>query len=245
MAQNSFMGTNLLAGNLGVRSVIDEIMATRTQITRTDEIRSVGGWNDPLNEYLAKQLGRIRTTLALVTYQQQPAPNSGASSVAASDGQAERQAIRETQAADENAKLRDLFIASAPLAMDDIQMPATHQSSLPYDFSGAAPDFPQLHDAKYRNVFLKQFILCLDYCVRDISTLSCAESGTTIPANESAVVHNWLQAAFTILQTKGGAKNRPEIINGTDPESLTGKVGPTVVSSTISDPIPELAAAPK
>jgi hypothetical protein len=245
MAQNSFMGTNLLAGNSGVRSVIDEIMAFRTQVTRTDEIRSVGGWNDPLNEYLAKWLGRIRQTLALVTYQQQPAPSNGSSSVAASEGQAERQVIREQQAADENAKLRDLFTTSAPLAMDDIQMPATHQSSLPYDFSGAHPDFPQLHDAKFKNVFLKQFVLCLDYCVRDLSTLSCAESGSTIPTNESAVAHNWLQAAFTILETKGGAKNRPHIINGTDPESLTGKVGPAVVGPTISDPIPELGAAPK
>ncbi len=36
MAQNSFAGTNLRVGNQGVRSVIDEAMSFRTQVTRTD-----------------------------------------------------------------------------------------------------------------------------------------------------------------------------------------------------------------
>ena len=68
MAQNSFAGTNLRVGNQGVRSVIDEAMSFRTQVTRTDEVRQVGGWGDPLNQILSEGLGRIRKTLALVTY---------------------------------------------------------------------------------------------------------------------------------------------------------------------------------
>lgn len=239
--QNSFTGTNKRVGNQGIRSVIDEIMSFRTQITRTDEIRQVGGWGDPLNEYLAKGLGRIRKTLSLVTYDQPEYPDTGASSTDSSAGQAERQAAREAAAKDEDAKLRDIFGSSHPLSVDDTQMPASHQSELPYDFTGKDPNFPQLSDIKYQNVFLKQFVAVLDMAVRDSSTLACAEYGYTIPPNESVIIHSHLETAFTICQTKGGSENRPHIINGTDPESLEGKVGPDVAPVEIVQPVAEAA----
>ena len=54
--------------------------------------------------------------------------------------------------------LRDNWEGSYPLSVDDIQMPASYQSELSYDFSGKDPNFPQLHAPKYQNVFLKQFV---------------------------------------------------------------------------------------
>lgn len=242
-AQNSFTGTNLRVGNQGVRSVIDEIMSFRTQITRTDEIRQVGGWGDPLNQLLAEGLGRIRQTLALVTYQQRDSTDAGKSDTDSSAGQRERELEREAQAADENLKLRNLFGASRPLSVDDVQMPASYQTQLPYDFSGADPNFPQLSSPKFQNVFLKQFVSVLDMAVRDASTLACAEFGYTIPTRQSVMINNHLETAFAICQHKGGSQNAPHIANGTDPESLENKVGPSIADAVIVDPIPELAPA--
>lgn len=242
MAQNSFAGTNLRVGNQGVRSVIDEAMSFRTQVTRTDEVRQVGGWGDPLNQILSEGLGRIRKTLALVTYQQRQSQDTGQSGTDSSAGQREREAAREGQAVDEDLKLRELFGESRPLSVDDTQMPASHQSQLPYDFSGANKNFPQLSDQKFQNIFLRQFVSVLDMLVRDASTLACAEYGYTIPTRQSVMLHNHLETAFAILQHKGGAARAPHIVNGTDPESLLGKVGPSISDVVIADPIPELAS---
>lgn len=238
-AQNSFTGTKLRVGNNGVRSVIDEIMQFRTQVTRKDQIRQPGGWSDPLNQLLAEGLGRIRRTLALVTEQQREAPDAGISATDASAGQRERELDRQGQAVDEDLRLRELFGESRPLSVDDVQMPASHMSALPYDFSGANPDLPQLSDPKFENVFLRQFVMILDYAVRDLSCLNCAEFGHIIPQRESVMIHNHLETAYAILQHKGGRVNAPHIADGTDPESLAGKVGPEVADVVIDTPVAE------
>lgn len=239
MASNSFMGTSVNVGNTGCRSVIDEVMNFRTQVTRKDELRAPGGWKDPLNELLARGLGRIRRTLSLITSDPLEVSASDADSVTSSAGQAERQEIREEEARDENVKLKDLFEKGRPISTDDIQMPAGHMSTLPYDFSGKNPDYPQMSDPKFKNVFLSQFITVLDMAVKDLSNLACATYGNTIPAGQSAMVHSRLEQAYAILQEKGGENNLPEIADGTDPESLTGKVGPDVEGVTILTPTPE------
>jgi len=234
---NSFTGTNLNVGNSGIRSVIDEVMHFRTQVTRKDEIRAIGGWKDPLNELLAQGLGRIRKTLAIVTDDPRVAPATEEDSTSSSTGQAARQAEREAQAKDEDARLVDLYREGAPITTDDIQMPSGHKTTLPYDFSGKDINFPQISDAKFENVFLCQFVTVLDMAVKDLSNLASAEHGNTIPDDQSAMIHSRLNQAFTILQEKGGRLNNPIIADGTDPESLEGKVGPEITDVEIPEPV--------
>ena len=240
MALNSFAGTRLTIGNSGVRSVISEVMQFRTQITRKDELRSVGGWSDALNNMLAEYLGSIRTTLALVTDDPRVPSGGPASSVSSSPDQAARQAEREAAAADESATLRGLFGDSRAVSTDDVQMPASATVALPYDFSGANSDIPQMSDPKFKNAFLIQFVTVLDMTVRDLSNLASATYGNVIPRDQSAMIHSRLEEAFAILEHKGVRRNAPKIADGTDPESLTGKVGTDVAPVVITDPAPEI-----
>ena len=225
--QNTFQGTSLYVGNYGVRSVIDQIMHFYTLTTRKAELRRMGGWDNPCNEDLARGLGRIRASLALVTRDQNSSAN-----------QSELQEQKNIDARDENKTLRQLYDDSNPVTLDDIQMPASHMTKLPYDFSGADPKFPQVSDPKFENVFLSQFVTILSYAVRDLSNLQCAESGSTIPPYQSAIIHAHLESAYTILHTQGGSANEPMVVDATDPESLTGKVGPGISPAVITDPVP-------
>ena len=226
--ENSFKGTSRHVGNTGVRSVIDELMHFRTQVTRKDELKAVGGWTNTLNQLLAEGLGRVRTTLALVTHDPAPVDEDGDTAVESSLGQGARQAERERQAGDQTATLRELFAQGDPLSTDDIQMPASHEVALPYIFDGSHRDWPQMSDERFRNVFLKQFVTALDITVRDLSNLACASHGNHIPDDQSAMIHARLESAFAILQEKGGDANMPMIADGTDPEDPTGKVDGTI-----------------
>jgi len=228
MPQNSFMGTSLNVGNKGVRSVIDVIMHFRTQVTRTDEIKSIGGWSDPLNMILADGLQRMREHLARVT-------DDPDARVAL---QKERQQLKEAEAKDESVKLEELYQMTNPFTTDDVQLPATNMSPLPYDFSGADKNYPQMSEPRFENVFLIQFVTELDYTVKDLSNLGCAEYGYVIPKDQSAMIHAHLETAFAILASQGGRSNMPRIINGTDADDLTGKVGPEAVPSAIEQPAP-------
>lgn len=235
---NSFMGTNVAVGNSGARSVIDEIMHLRTQITRTDEIRTLGGWADPLNEGIARSLERIRQTLALVTRDQQPVSPDGSSAVESSDGQRERQDSREADARNENLRLREFFPQQNFITADDQQMPPGHRTELPYVLDGSDPNYPQMSDPKFQNVFLKQLVAALDMAVRDCSNVASASFGDTLSPADSVIVHARLEQAFTILQVKGGEANQPIIWAPKNPESLTGMIGPEIVPEVNADPTP-------
>jgi len=238
---NSFEGVRIRISNSGVRSVVSEIMQYRTQVTRTDEIKSVGGWADALNHLLASYLQSVRDTLAICTDDPILRAASTRDQTTSSAGQGQVQADRETAAADETLLLRDIFPASSPISTDDIQMPATSMMALPYDFSGAHPNVPQMSDPKYQNAFLIQFVTVLDMMVRDATNLACATYGNTIPKDQSAILHSRLEEAYAILEHKGGRLNMPKIPNGTDPESLTGKVSAAVLPVQITDPSGEVA----
>jgi hypothetical protein len=239
MAQaNSFLGTNENVGNTACRSLIADVMELRTQITRTNEIRAIGGWGDPLNNFIGERLDAIRETMALQVRDLRSAPNQGESSVASSDGQSEREDIVENEARDESMRLRESFDMNKPVTADDIQMPPGNQFRLPYDFTGLDPNFPQVHvDPEFQNVWLCNFIIAIDEVVVHTSTLACSSFGHTIPADQAGVILVGLESCFAILQTKGGETNRQKVIAPTDPRSLTGKVGPEVEHAVVSDPV--------
>lgn len=233
---NSFYGTSLNVGNNGCRSVIDELMAFRTQVTRKGELRKVGGWGDSLNELLAEGLGRIRESLALVTDDPSKADSTDDDSTDSSQGQAARQKANDDAAKDESLTLRELFQQGHPLTTDDVQMPANiGASDLSYNFSGSDRNYPQMSDPKFENVFLQQFVITCDAAVRDLSNLACAETGDVIPVGQSSMIHARLTTAFTILQTKGGRSNMPNIADGTDSEATAGKVGADVAQVEAAD----------
>lgn len=219
MQENSFKGLRTLVGNNGVRAVIDELMSLRLQLFLKAEMNMIGGWDDPLNAWLARHLGATRKTLALVSFDPRTAAD-----------QDTRQADAESQVKDESKKLVDLFNTVNPLTVDDIQMPARVPRELPYDFSGKDPNYPQLDPIKHKNTFLRQFSLELDSTCVVLSNLACQASGEYIPNDQAAMVEAKLMTMFTILQTKGGSLNRLPVPDGTTvPESLAGDV----VSGTI------------
>jgi hypothetical protein len=241
MNNNSFAGTNLRVGNHGVRSIVGEMLDFRAQVTRTDWLRQLGGWDHGANQMFAEGLGHVRKTLAHVTYNERPAVDTGASATGASAGQRERELERQAEAIDENATLLELFRSGEPLSVDDVAMPASFQAVLPYDLTGANPDFPQMSDPKFKNNWLKQFIAVLDIFVRDATTLACAPSGSSIPQRQSVMLHNHLETAFAILQVKGGPNRAAHVVNGTDPESFTDKVGTEVKPVEIANGSPDVA----
>lgn len=214
MQENSFKGLRTLVGNNGVRAVIDELMSLRLQLFLKAEMTMIGGWDDPLNAWLARFLGSARKTLALVAFDPRTATD-----------QDTRQADAETQVKDESLKLANLFNTVNPLTVDDIQMPARVQRELPYDFSGKDPNYPQLDPVKHKNTFLRQFSLELDSTCVVLSNLACQASGEYIPTDQAAMVEAKLMTMFTILQTKGGSLNRLPVPDGTTvPESLAADV---------------------
>lgn len=220
---NSFQGLRRNVGNTAVRSAVDECMALRQQLTLKAELKELGGWNDPLNRWLAKELFRIRTTITLMS--QDPAP--------AADQDA-RQAAAEARSKDEGATLESIYNTQNPITADDIQMPARNQRPLPYDFSGNDPNYPQLVDTSiYKNTFLRQFVYELDSICVELTNLACQSAGETIPNQQSAMILAKLDTAFTILQTKGGAANRREIADGS---TVAERNAPDVVTGEIKVP---------
>ena len=222
MQENSFKGLRTLVGNNGVRAVIDELMNIRLQLFLKAELNQLGGWDDPLNAWLARYLGSARKTLSLVCYDPRTAAD-----------QDTRQADAEKQVKDENLKLANLFNTINPITVDDIQMPARLPRELPYDFSGASKDYPQLDPFKHKNTFLRQFSLELDHTCVVLSNLACQGSGDYIPLDDAAVIEAKLMTLYTILQTKGGTINRLPVPDG----STAGQMAADdVVKGEISRP---------
>lgn len=222
--ENSFAGSRTKVGNAAVRSVVDELMAFRQQLTLKPQLEQVGGWDDPLNHWLVEETNRVRHSLALVTTEQSEAPDQGA-----------RREARAEQAADETRDLAARYDgANNPISADDILMPRRKDSTLPYDFSGADKRWPQLRgNPKYKNTHLVQFCDELDSTVKELTNLACQGNGYTIPQQQSAMIAAKLDGMFAICVTKGGKANMREIADGTDPYEAEAE---DVVNGTITDP---------
>ena len=205
MANNTFAGLRLKVNNLAIRGVVAEAMAFRQQLTRKAEFDDAGGWDDPLNRWLAEELNSIKETLGMVTTQK------------ALPDQDELQALREANAADENLDLLQIYNDGKPVSMDDIQMPAASAVSgtLPYTFDGTDENYPQMTGRP--NVQLVNFCTLLDQMITEATRLSCQASGKTIPPSESAILQQFLNTMFAMLQVKGGQLKRREIADGTGP----------------------------
>ncbi len=148
----------------------------------------------------------------------------------------------EAEVKDESLRMRDSYDLNKPITADDTQMPPGNAFQLPYDFSGANPDYPQVQiQPEFKNVWLKNFVIALDDIVRNASIIACAGFGHTIPADQATTLLAGLESAFAILQTKGGDRNRARVIAPTDANDLTGKVGAEAVPAVIPSPVPQPA----
>jgi len=201
--QNSFAGLRTKVGNLGCRAVIAEMISFRKNLTLKAEFDESSGWNDPLNQWMADELGRIRRTIGLVSTQKALADQEALN------------AQRKTDAANEDQTLKSRYSTSNPITADDIQLPssAVPGNVLPYDFSGADPDIPQVFGKK--NTMLVEFCTQLDIAIKETTRLDCQGAGQTIPLQQGAMIVAMLDSLFTILQEKGGQANRRDIADGT------------------------------
>jgi len=218
---NSFAGLRKNVRNWGCRQVISELMALRQQLCLRGEWDSSSGWDDPLNLWLADELGRIRKSVAVLTTEKSQADTDLLKK------------LRELQAADETQTLLERYNGGAPITEDDQLMPSSRvvEHDLSYDFSGADPNVPQIQGRK--NGALVSFVTQLDRTVMEITNLDCQGAGTTIPKSQAAMVVSWLDSMFTILQLKGGEANRRTIAQGS---TATESKADDVVGTEIAAP---------
>ncbi|TWT63182.1 hypothetical protein [Rubinisphaera italica] len=215
---NSFTGLRKNVGNRACRALISELMAVREQVVLRAEMNEASGWDDPLNHWLAGELGRVRESAAVLT--------TAKSMV----DQATLNAKRRAEASDETNSLLDRYNSGNPITADDILMPnaVDTPNELPFDFSGADPNIPQVYDRK--NAAMVAFVHELDRTVTEITKLDCQGSGHTIPDTQAAIVIAYLDSMYTLLQIKGGQQNRREIAQGTRTTQATANdvVGPEI-----------------
>lgn len=200
---NSFTGLRRKVGNRACRALVNELMAYREQICLRGEWNQASGWDDAFNSWMAEELGRVRKSVAYVTTEK------------SSEDQDALNEQRSKEAADENQTLLDRYTNGNPITTDDILMPSNVDTNneLPFDFSGADPRIPQVHGRK--NQILVTYVGELDRTIAEITNLDCQATGTTIPATQSRMVVALLDSLYTILQSKGGEKNRRTIAQGT------------------------------
>jgi len=220
MNHNSFTGLRQNVGNYSCRALIAEIQAFRAQLILKGEFDQASGWDDPLNQWMVEELGRIRETAAVT-----------ATSPMGAVDQAARNAQRKTDAADETQTLKDRYIAGDPITADDQMMPSAPMRPLPYDFSGADPKIPQMHGKK--NYALVSVVNELDYACVLISKLDCQGSGYTIPPHQSSMIVSKLDSIYTICEIKGGTSHRRDIADGTN---AVQDAAADVLPSTVTEP---------
>ena len=200
---NSFAGTRKNVRNWGCRQVISDLMAWRLQICLRGEWDSTSGWDDPLNQLFADEAGLIRKTLAISTTNKSLAD------------QVALNAKTDKDSTDESQTLLDRYTQGAPISEDDVVMPSSigDENELPYDFSGADRNIPQVQDRKNKN--LVALVTMVDRAVKEVSNLDCQGYGTMIPKTQSAMILALLDTMFALLQIKGGEANRRRIAQGT------------------------------
>ncbi len=218
---NSFAQTRKNVKNWGCRQVISDFMAWREQICLRGEWDSAGGWDDPLNQLFADEAGRIRKTIAIVTTEKSLAD------------QIALNAKTDKDAADESQTLLERYTQGKPLSEDDVVMPSSigDENELPYDFSGADPNIPQVQNRKNKD--LVSLVTMIDRAVKETSNLDCQGYGTTIPKSQSAMILALLDSIFVLLQQRGGEKNRRRIAQGT---TATEAMADDVVGTEIAKP---------
>lgn len=201
--------------------IVGELLETRHQLILRGEWDTASGWDDPLNHWIAQELGRIRTTVGVLTTEK------------ALPDQKDLNDQRSKEAADEWQSLLERYNNGKPITEDDILMPSgfLDENELPYDFSGADKEIPQIQGRKNKN--LVAFVTQLDRLVKEITCLDCQAAGTTLPKTEAAIVVAMLDSLFTLCQLKGGEVNRRTIAQGT---SATEAGGPDVVGVEIAEP---------
>jgi len=218
---NSFAQTRKNVKNWGCRQVISDFMAWREQICLRGEWDSSGGWDDPLNQLFADEAGRIRKSLAIVTNEKSIAD------------QIALNAKNDKDAANETQTLLERYTNGEPISEDDVVMPSAigDENELPYDFSGADPNIPQVQGRKNKD--LVSLTTMIDRAVKETSNLDCQGYGTVIPKTQSAMILALLDTMFAILQQRGGEKNRRRIAQGT---SATEAKADDVVGIAITKP---------
>lgn len=200
--KNTFTGAVLAFPNRGIHFMIAEVMTLRKQLFLRTEFKSQSGWNDAMNQYLKDELEKIAQTVKRITY-----------SPSGDDPAVVREA-RIAEAKDTAKKLSDVFDGKS-INSDDLVMPANvWEKELPYDLTGAHPDFPQPTLDRIPNDFARAFVVALDNYVVTATNLDSRTQPATINAYESAQLQALLNEMYAIAMIKGGEANRVDVPTG-------------------------------
>ena len=205
---NTFTGLMVALVNQGIALIVNETMTFRKQLTQRSEFTGQSGWNDALNDYMQKNLERLRETISRVTY----SPSGADPAVVKKN--------RRKQAADTSTTLKAAFDSKSVNA-DDLVMPASVRARpLTFDFTGDDPNVPQPTPALLPNDFARAFVVGLDAFVVMATQLDSRPQPTTINKAESAQLVAALNSLYVICETKGGEANRIEIPTGILPSDF-------------------------
>jgi len=221
---NSFYGLRKHVRNDGVKAVVAEAMAFRAQLVLKKQYKEASGWDNPFNYWLVDELSRMRRSLGIVSTEQIDATDQGA-----------RNDKARADAVNEDQTLAERYVGTNPVNTDDVLMPSTLGAcdELPYDFSGADPNIPQLAGKGHKNIALLLFTSALDRFITELTNLDCQGQGTTIPKQQAAMMLTLIDRMYMICQEKGGQSKRREIADGTN---YTEAHASDVVGADISTP---------
>lgn len=209
MAQNSFLGANLVFPNTGIHFLLAELIKFRKQLTVRSEFRSQSGWTNGLNSYMQAELERISDTLENITYNPDDLP----------------QTELEAQAADTTRTLEADYNTRA-LTSDNVLMPVSVDRGLVWNLTGTDPDLPQMNPQNCPNDSARTFIAGLDRLFTEATRLDSRHQSQTITKYESVMIRSLLNELYTVTRRKGGEENKSDIPQGTlpsqDPATFKG-----------------------
>ena len=207
--KHTFTGMVKAFPNRGIHFLVAEVLKVRRQLSVRAEFRSQSGWNDSLNAYIKRQLEALAQTVKRVTY-----------SPSGSDPDAVKEK-RVQEAKDTSTGLAEAFDGKS-INSDDLVMPSgTLPREIPYDLSGAHPDYPQPTPDTVLNDFGRMLIIGLDHFLVIATQLDSRTQPVTINAMESAQLLNLLNELYAMCMKKGGEENRSETPTGLLPSQVS------------------------
>lgn len=198
---NSFNGTVMEFNNVGIHTMLAEIITFRRQLTKRiqQDFNNQSGWDDSMNVFMGKWVDRISYTLENITYNP--------------SGRTTEELMKEsTDTSGQPTKQYDNVDA---LTLDDVVLPVTGKTPIVWKLDGSDPDIPQLTPENCRNDYARIFVTALDRVFVSLTRLDSRTSAAQITQTDSAMIRALLNALVTILQRKGGQANRAEIPSGT------------------------------
>lgn len=197
---NTFKGARLEFANLGIHFLTSEIIKFRKQLTVRQEFKSESGWDNAMNEYMIRELNKLRDTIENIAYNPSKKPLEELKAEAADTTRTVQEDYDETS-----------------ISSDNLLMPVAATRPIIWDLTGTDVNLPQIDEVSHPNDAARAFITTLDHLFKESTRIDSVEQSLTITKYEATMLITYLNVMFTICQRKGGEKNRSDIPTGTLP----------------------------